>query len=147
MSAPPNQTPHCVSRRMCASPKRRRTQLVAAASPSALPTVSFHSLAHSAPQRLAQLPSTAPSTSFLCASASAGLTLKRWMLASLPSLHGCLSVLQLSVSAMAFLRVSHILFSYALTCSSRKACTLGSSRFQVLRLTARILMLQPSDML
>src|SRR5438128_4107586 len=86
-------------------------QLVGAVSPSALPTVSFHSLAHSAPQRLAQPASTAPSTSFLCASASAGLTLTSWILASLPSVHGCLPVLQLSASPVAFFSVSHILFS------------------------------------
>ena len=39
-----------------------------------MPTVSFHSLAHSAPQRLAQPASTAPSTSFLWVSISSGFT-------------------------------------------------------------------------
>src|SRR5437763_13553393 len=78
---------------------------------SALPTVSFHSLAHSAPQRLAQPASTAPSTSFLCVSASSGLTATIVDFASLPIVQGCLPVLQLSASAGVFLTVSHILSS------------------------------------
>src|SRR5688572_10844905 len=90
---------------------RKRDQFVGAFKPSVLPTVSFHSLAHSAPQRFAQPASTAPSTSFLCASASAGFTGTMVILASLPIVQGCLPVLQLSASAVAFLSVSHILFS------------------------------------
>src|SRR5215469_12690179 len=38
---------------------------VGAVSPSAVPTVAFHSFAHSGPQRLAQLARTALSSSFL----------------------------------------------------------------------------------
>src|SRR5436190_20795440 len=86
-------------------------QLTGAFRPSALPTVLFHSAAHSAPQRLAQPASTAPSTSFLCCSASAGFTGTIVILASLPIVHGCLPVLQLSASPAAFFSVSHILFS------------------------------------
>src|SRR3954451_14362725 len=84
---------------------------VGALSPSALPTVSFHSLAHSAPQRFAQPASTAPSTSFLCVSASSGFTATIVDLASLPIVHGCLPVLQLSASAVVVLIVAHILSS------------------------------------
>src|SRR5690606_14503296 len=84
---------------------------IGAVSPRALPTVSFHSLAHSAPQRLAQPASTAPSTSFLWVSASSGETCASLMLASLPNVQGCLFVLQLSASSVDFLRVSHILSS------------------------------------
>src|SRR5438067_55435 len=84
---------------------------VGAFKPSALPTVSFHSLAHSAPQRLAQPASTAPSTSFLWVSASCGFTATMTECASLPMLQGCLPVLQLSASAVVFLIVSHILSS------------------------------------
>src|SRR6185436_9408657 len=107
--------------------------------------VSFHSFAHSAPQRLAQPASTAPSTSFLCASASSGCTATMVVFASLPIVQGCLPVLQLSASPVVVLMVAHILSSYALNCSSMNACVFGSSRFQVLRLTASTLMLQPSD--
>src|SRR5215813_1636138 len=99
---------------LCEATHRRSVacaQLAGAVSPSTLPTVSFHSLAHSAPQRLAQPASTALSTSFLCASRSPGLTGTSWILASLPSVQGCLPVLQLSASAVAFFSVSHILFS------------------------------------
>src|SRR4029434_1273793 len=84
---------------------------VGALRPSALPTVSFHSRAHSAPQRLAQPASTAPSTSFLCVSASSGLTGTIVDLASLPMVHGCLPVLQFSASAVVVLIVAHILSS------------------------------------
>src|SRR5215510_5008230 len=99
---------------LCEATHRRSLdwdQPAVAVSPSTLPTVSFHSLAHSAPQRLAQPASTAPSTSFLWASTSPGLTGTSWILASLPRVQGCLPVLQLSASAVAFLSVSHILFS------------------------------------
>ena len=84
---------------------------VGAVNPSALPTVSFHSLAHSAPQRLAQPASTAPSTSFLCVSASSGFTATMVDLASLPMVQGCWPVLQLSASDVVFLMVAHILSS------------------------------------
>src|SRR5207249_4601873 len=84
---------------------------VGAFRPSVLPTVLFHSAAHSAPQRFAQPASTAPSTSFLCVSASAGFTGTMVMWASLPMVQGCLPVLQLSASAVAFLSVPHILSS------------------------------------
>ena len=96
---------------MLRPPCPRAAKLVGALRPSALPTVLFHSATHSAPQRFAQPASTAPSTSFLWASASAGFTGTMVMLASLPMVQGCLPVLQLSASAVAFLRVSHILFS------------------------------------
>jgi hypothetical protein len=89
----------------------RELQLTGALRPSVLPTVLFHSAAHSAPQRLAQPASTAPSTSFLCISASAGLTGTMVRLASLPMVQGCFPVLQLSASAVAFPTVVHILFS------------------------------------
>src|SRR3954453_19348976 len=90
-SAPPNQRPHWAKRRapvsvwsMSQPPlqhednggrlahrgvaradqfDRVRAYGVGAFRPSTLPTVSFHSLAHSTPQRLAQPASTAPSTS------------------------------------------------------------------------------------
>src|SRR5436189_3214283 len=84
---------------------------VGAFRPSTFPTVSFHSLAHSAPQRLAQPASTAPSTSFLCVSASSGFTGTIVILASLPMVQGCLPVLQLSASAVVVLTVVHILSS------------------------------------
>src|SRR5262245_51019493 len=84
---------------------------VAAVRPSAAPTVAFHSLAHSAPQRLAQLASTAPSSSFLCVSASSGFTATSVVVASLPMVHGCLPVLQLSASPVVVLIVAHILSS------------------------------------
>src|SRR5262245_41907622 len=99
---------------LCEATHRRSLdwdQLAGATSPSTLPTVSFHSLAHSAPQRLAQPASTALSTSFLWASTSLGLTGTSWILASLPRVQGCLPVLQLSASAVACLSVSHILLS------------------------------------
>src|SRR6266705_327032 len=84
---------------------------VGALRPSALPTVSFHSFTHSAPQRFAQPASTAPSTSFLCVSASSGLTGTMIDFASLPMLQGCLLVLQFSASAVVVLIVAHILSS------------------------------------
>src|SRR5438094_594517 len=90
---------------------RESNQFVGALRPSVLPTVLFHSAAHSPPQRFAQPASTAPSTSFLCVSASAGFTGTMVMWASLPMVQGCLPVLQLSASAVAFLSVVHILFS------------------------------------
>src|SRR6187401_998239 len=89
----------------------RMGQGVGAFSPSTLPTVSFHSLVHSAPQRLAQPASTAPSSSFLCVSASSGLTATMVDFASLPMLQGCLPVLQLSASPVVVLIVAHILSS------------------------------------
>src|ERR1051325_10948820 len=84
---------------------------VGALRPSTLPTVSFHSLAHSAPQRFAQPASTAHSTSFLCVSASSGFTATMVDFASLPIVHGCLPVLQLSASPEVVLMVAHILSS------------------------------------
>src|SRR5262245_53297122 len=84
---------------------------VGAVSPSAVPAFAFHSLAHSAPQRLAQLARTALSSSFLCVSASSGLTATRVVIASLPMVHGCLPVLQLSASPVVVLTVVHILSS------------------------------------
>src|SRR5262245_49368934 len=84
---------------------------VGAFSPRALPTVAFHSLAHSAPQRLAQLASTTPSTSFLCVSASSGFTATMVDLASLPIVQGCVPVLQLAASLVVVLIVAHILSS------------------------------------
>src|SRR5712692_5067980 len=81
---------------------RERDQFVGALRPRVLPTVLFHSAAHSAPQRFAQPASTALSTSFLCVSASAGFTGTMVILASLPIVQGCLPVLQLSASAVAF---------------------------------------------
>src|SRR2546426_278779 len=90
---------------------RESNQFVGALRPSVLPTVLFHSAAHSPPQRFAQPASTAPSTSFLCVSASAGFTGTMVMWASLPMVQGCLPVLQLSASAVAFLSEPHILFS------------------------------------
>src|SRR3954469_17217016 len=84
---------------------------VGAFRPSTFPTVPFHSLAHSAPQRFAQPASTAPSTSFLCVSASSGFTATIVDLASLPIVHGCLPVLQLSASPIVVLIVAHILSS------------------------------------
>src|SRR5687768_8528816 len=101
-SAPPNHSPK--RDRLC-----KRNEFVGALRPSVLPTVLFHSAAHSPPQRFAQPASTALSTSFLCVSASAGFTGTMVMLASLPMVQGCLPVLQLSASAAAFLSVSHIL--------------------------------------
>src|SRR5690606_1669969 len=86
-------------------------QGIGAVNPSALPTVSFHSLAHSAPQRLAQPASTALSTSFLCVAASSGETSISFTFASLPNLQGCLFVLQFAASAVEAFTVSHILFS------------------------------------
>src|SRR2546421_11716435 len=93
------------------APPRSAYYGVGAFSPSTLPTVSFHSLAHSAPQRLAQPASTAPSTSFLCVSASSGFTVTMVDLASLPIVQGCLPVLQLSASPVVVLIVAHILSS------------------------------------
>src|SRR3954465_4567874 len=84
---------------------------VGAFSPSDFPTVSFHSLAHSAPQRFAQPARTAPSTSFLCVSASAAFTGTMIEFGSLPIVQGCLLVLQLSASAVVVLTVCHILSS------------------------------------
>src|SRR3954466_2269690 len=84
---------------------------VGAFRPSTLPTVSFHSLAHSAPQRLAQPASTAPSTSFLCVSASSGFPATIVVFVSLPIVQGCLPVLQLSASPDVVLIVAHILSS------------------------------------
>src|SRR5262245_19542662 len=84
---------------------------VGALSPSALPLLSFHSLAHSAPQRLAHPARTAPSTSFLCVSASSGFTATIVDLASLPIVHGCWPILQLIASAVVVLIVAHILSS------------------------------------
>src|SRR6185312_6934202 len=92
----------------CAQEAPRPRHGVGAFSPSALPTVSFHSLAHSAPQRLAQPASTAPSTSFLCVSASSGFTATMVDLASLPMVQGCLPVLQFSASPVVVLIVAHI---------------------------------------
>src|SRR5215213_2911715 len=111
-------------------PHAAAAQGVGAFSPSTLPTVSFHSLAHSAPQRLAQPASTAPSTSFLCVSASSGFTATMVDFASLPMVQGCLPVLQLSASPDVALMVAHRLSAWALTCSSMKAGVLGSRRFQ-----------------
>src|SRR5436190_17636597 len=90
---------------------RKNAYGVGAFSPSALPTVSFHSLAHSLPQRLAQPASTAPSTSFLCVSASSGFTATMVDLASLPMVQGCLPLLQFSASLVVVLIVAHILSS------------------------------------
>src|SRR5437588_10258824 len=84
---------------------------VGALRPSALPTVSFHSLVHSAPQRFAHPASTAPSTNFLCVSASSGFTATMVDFASLPMVQGCFPVLQLSASAVGVLIVAHILSS------------------------------------
>src|SRR5215218_3617617 len=92
-------------------PHAAAAQGVGAFSPNTLPTVSFHSLAHSAPQRLAQPASTAPSTSFLCVSASSGFTATMVDFASLPMVQGCLPVLQLSASPDVVLMVAHILSS------------------------------------
>src|SRR5262245_3648566 len=86
-------------------------QGVGALRSSALPTVSFHSLAHSAPQRLAQPASTAPSTSFLWVSISSGLTGTMVVLASLPMVQGCWPRLQFSASDVVVLMVAHILSS------------------------------------
>src|SRR5688572_12247263 len=86
-------------------------QLTGTFSSSTLPTVLFHSTAHSAPQRLAQLVSTAPCTIFLWTSASAGFSGTIVILASLPIVQGCLFVLQFSASAAARLTVVHILSS------------------------------------
>ena len=73
--APLGEAPHAVRHlSMCTGRECPSPSGVGAFRPSALPTVSFHSLAHSAPQRLAQPASTAPSTSFLWVSVSSGFT-------------------------------------------------------------------------
>src|SRR5262249_7571873 len=84
---------------------------VGALSVSTLPTVSFHSLAHSPPQRLAQPARPTPATSCLWVGASSGLTGPIVDLASLPMVQGCWPVLQLSASAVIVLIVAHILSS------------------------------------
>src|SRR4029077_6103410 len=103
----------------CAAPVEcpRRRYGVGAFRPSTLPTISFHSLARSAPQRLAPPARPAPSTSFLCVSASSGFTATMVDFASLPMVQGCLPVLQLSASAVVVLMVAHILSSGAFICS------------------------------
>src|ERR1041384_192249 len=127
-SAPPNHKPQRAKRRtpVNAGSMRQPLACTAAVPPpqlqdqlygvgalrfSALPTVSFHSFAHSAPHRFAQPESTAPSTSFLCVSASSGFTATIVVLASLPMVQGCLPVLQLSASPVVVLIVAHILSS------------------------------------
>src|SRR5262245_17023987 len=91
--------------------RERQAHGADAVNPRVLPTVAFHSLAHSAPQRFAQPASTAPSTSFLCVSASSGFTATSTDFASLPMVQGCLPVLQLSASLVVVLIVAHILSS------------------------------------
>src|SRR3954470_16344941 len=67
------------------------------------------------------------------------------MLASFPSLQGCLPTLQLAASASSPFITCQNLSSNFLYSASRNACTLASSFFQVLRLTTCTLMAQPSE--
>src|ERR1044072_2544893 len=113
--------------------------------PSALPTVSFHSFAVSAPARLSQPFTTVSCTSFLKRCWSASATGTMIMLASFPFLHGCLPTLQFAASASRSFIVCQHLSSNFLYSASMNACTSGSSFFQLLRLTTWTLIAQPSE--
>src|SRR5882672_7948551 len=67
------------------------------------------------------------------------------MLASFPCRQGCLPKLQLAASASVSFMICQNLSSKVLNSPSSQACSLGSSFFQVPRLTTWTLMAQPSE--